>query len=112
MGPPGCGKSTLLNIMGLPDSPGSESIKINGIIKKIISTFASYMILVIDDDSVIRTSLSFMPKRAKYDVQAVASPKEAMAVVRSVSPEPVLMGMNFSLTTSGDEGITRFRIYF
>ena len=37
------------------------------------------MILVIDDDSAIRTSLSFMLKRAKYDVQAVSSPKEAIA---------------------------------
>ena len=64
------------------------------------------MILVIDDDSAIRTSLSFMLKRAKYDVQAVSSPKEAMAIVRSVSPELILMDMNFSLTTSGDEGIT------
>ena len=64
------------------------------------------MILIIDDDSSIRTSLSFMLKRAKYDVQAVASPKEAMAVVRSVAPELILMDMNFSLTTSGDEGIT------
>ena len=64
------------------------------------------MILVIDDDSAIRTSLSFLLKRAKYDVQAVSSPKEAMAVVRSVAPELILMDMNFSLTTSGDEGIT------
>ena len=64
------------------------------------------MILIIDDDSAIRTSLSFMLKRAKYDVQAVASPKEALAVVRSVSPELILMDMNFSLTTTGDEGIT------
>ena len=64
------------------------------------------MILVIDDDSAIRTSLSFMLKRAKYDVQAVSSPKEAIAVVRSVAPELILMDMNFSLTTTGDEGIT------
>lgn len=64
------------------------------------------MILVIDDDSSIRTSLSLMLKRAKYEVQAVSSPKEAMAVVRSVEPELILMDMNFSLTTSGDEGIT------
>ena len=64
------------------------------------------MILIIDDDSAIRTSLSFMLKRAKYDVQAVASPKEAIAVVRSVAPELILMDMNFSLTTTGDEGIT------
>ena len=64
------------------------------------------MILIIDDDSSIRTSLSFMLKRAKYEVQAIASPKEAIAVVRSVAPELILMDMNFSLTTTGDEGIT------
>lgn len=64
------------------------------------------MILIIDDDSAIRTSLSFMLKRAKYDVQAAASPKEAMAIIRSESPELILMDMNFSLSTSGDEGIT------
>ena len=64
------------------------------------------MILVIDDDSAIRTSLSFMLKRLKYDVQAVSTPKEAIAAVRSVAPELILMDMNFSLTTSGDEGIT------
>ena len=64
------------------------------------------MILVIDDDSAIRTSLGFMLKRLKYDVQAVSTPKEAIAVVRSVAPELILMDMNFSLTTSGDEGIT------
>lgn len=64
------------------------------------------MILIIDDDSAIRSSLSFMLKRTKHDVQAVATPREAIAVVRSVSPELILMDMNFSLTTSGDEGIT------
>ena len=64
------------------------------------------MILVIDDDSAIRTSLSFMLKRAKYDVQAVSSPKEAIAIVHSIAPELILMDMNFSLTTTGDEGLT------
>ena len=64
------------------------------------------MILIIDDDISIRTSVSLMLKRAKYEVQAVSSPKEAMAVVRAVAPELILMDMNFSLTTSGDEGIT------
>ena len=64
------------------------------------------MILVIDDDISIRTSLSFMLKHAHYDVQAVASPKEAMAIVRTTAPELILMDMNYSLTTTGDEGIT------
>ncbi|MBP1614008.1 MAG: two-component system response regulator [Bacteroidetes bacterium] len=64
------------------------------------------MILIIDDDSAIRSSLSFMLKRAGYEVEPVASPKEAMDVVRTVSPRLVLMDMNFSLTTTGEEGLT------
>ena len=64
------------------------------------------MILIIDDDSAIRTSLSFKLNRVGYETEAVASPKEAMAVVRAVAPDLILMDMNFSLTTSGDEGIT------
>jgi two-component system NtrC family response regulator len=39
-------------------------------------------------------------------VQAVASPKEAIAIVRTTAPELILMDMNYSLTTTGDEGIT------
>jgi two-component system NtrC family response regulator len=47
-----------------------------------------------------------MLKHAHYDVQAVASPKEAIAIVRTTAPELILMDMNYSLTTTGDEGIT------
>ena len=64
------------------------------------------MILIIDDDSAIRTSLSFLLKRAHYEVEAVSNPKEAMGVVRAVAPDLILMDMNFSLSTDGDEGIT------
>ena len=67
------------------------------------------MILIIDDDNSIRTSLSFMLKRAKYETMAVASPKEAIAIVRDAAPELILMDMNFSLSTSGDEGLTLLR---
>ena len=52
------------------------------------------MILIIDDDSAIRSSLSFMLKRAKYDVQAVSL---------------ILMDMNFSLSTNGEEGLVLLR---
>lgn len=64
------------------------------------------MILIVDDDSAIRTSLSFLLKRAHYEVQAVSNPKEAIGVVRAVAPDLILMDMNFSLATDGDEGIT------
>ncbi|WP_434501658.1 sigma-54-dependent transcriptional regulator [Prevotella sp.] len=64
------------------------------------------MILIIDDDISIRASLSFMLKRAGYEVVAVSSPKEAMVTIRDTAPQLILMDMNFSLSTSGDEGIT------
>ena len=72
------------------------------------------MILIIDDDSAIRSSLSFMLKRAKYerakyDVQAVSGPKEAIETVRSVTPQLILMDMNFSLSTNGEEGLVLLR---
>ena len=40
------------------------------------------MILIIDDDSAVRSSLSFMLKRAGYSALAVPGPREAMYVVR------------------------------
>ena len=64
------------------------------------------MILIIDDDSAIRTSLGFLLKRAGYEVLAVPGPKEAMAIVRQEAPRLILMDMNFSLSTSGEEGLT------
>ena len=67
--------------------------------------FCRVMILIIDDDSAIRSSLSFMLKRAKYEVQAVSGPKEAMEAIHSVTPQLILMDMNFSLSTDGAEGL-------
>ena len=64
------------------------------------------MILIIDDDSAVRSSLSFMLKRAGYSVLAVPGPREAMDVVRSETPDLILMDMNFTLSTTGEEGLT------
>ena len=52
------------------------------------------MILIIDDDSAVRSSLSFMLKRAGYEAQTVPGPREAMEVVRSVAPDLILMDLN------------------
>ncbi|MEG1616149.1 MAG: sigma-54 dependent transcriptional regulator [Bacteroidales bacterium] len=64
------------------------------------------MILIIDDDSSIRSSLGILLKRAKYEVRTAATPQEALAIIRTEAPELILMDMNFSLSTSGDEGLT------
>ena len=64
------------------------------------------MILIIDDDSAVRSSLSFMLKRAGYSALAVPGPRETMDVVRSETPDLILMDMNFTLSTTGEEGLT------
>ena len=64
------------------------------------------MILIIDDDSAVRSSLSFMLKRAGYEAQTVPRPREAMDVVRAEAPSLILMDMNFTLSTTGEEGLT------
>ncbi len=64
------------------------------------------MILVVDDDNAIRLSLKMLLQRAGYEVVSVPGPAEAMDVVRSTAPQLVLLDMNFSRATSGDEGLT------
>ena len=67
------------------------------------------MILVIDDNEAVRTSLSFMLRRAKYEVEVASSPAEAIQVVRAREPHLILMDMNYSLSTDGEEGIMLLR---
>lgn len=64
------------------------------------------MILIIDDDNAVRSSLQFMLKRAGYQTKAVPGPREALEVVRAEAPDLILMDMNFTLSTSGEEGLT------
>lgn len=64
------------------------------------------MILIIDDDSAVCSSLSFMLKRAGYEVKTAPKPREAMDIVRNETPALILMDMNFTLSTTGEEGLT------
>ncbi len=64
------------------------------------------MILIIDDDIAIRSSLTFVLERAGYEPYAVDSPLKAMEFVRNTIPQLILLDMNFTLTTDGEEGIT------
>ena len=67
------------------------------------------MILIIDDDAAVRSSLTFLLKRAGFRPEAVPGPKEALEVVRTTAPVLILMDMNFTLTTTGEEGIQLLR---
>lgn len=63
------------------------------------------MILIVDDDAAVRSSLTFLLKRAGLEPEAVSGPEEALAIVRKEAPRLILMDMNFTLTTTGEEGI-------
>ena len=63
------------------------------------------MILICDDDATIRTSLTLVLKRAGYDVATASTQQEAIDFVRENSPELILMDMNYSNTTTGEEGL-------
>lgn len=63
------------------------------------------MILIVDDDAAVRSSLTFLLKRAGFETEAVRGPEEALQVVRSTVPQLIMMDMNFTLTTTGEEGI-------
>lgn len=67
------------------------------------------MILIIDDDAAIRASLTVLLKRAGYMTRTASNPDEAITEVRREIPQLVLLDMNFSRFTTGDEGLTLLR---
>ena len=68
------------------------------------------MILVVDDDKNIRLSLKLILERNEYEVALAEGPKETMQIVRNTpAVELVLMDMNYSMSTDGEEGLTLLR---
>lgn len=63
------------------------------------------MILIIDDDIAVSASLSLLLKNAGFESGTAASPSEAKAVLASSQAALIIMDMNFSVETSGEEGI-------
>lgn len=65
------------------------------------------MILVVDDDKNIRLSLKLILERNEYEVALAEGPKEAMQIVRNTpAVELVLMDLNYTRATDGEEGLT------
>ncbi|MDE6527620.1 MAG: sigma-54 dependent transcriptional regulator [Muribaculaceae bacterium] len=68
------------------------------------------MILIVDDDKVVRLSLGLLLKTAGYETIAVDNPADALeAARRHPSLKLVISDMNFSCATSGQEGIELLR---
>jgi len=63
------------------------------------------MILVIDDDIAVRTSLILLLKNEGYEVVSTGEPAEALKIIRKKTPELIILDLNFSIDTSGQEGM-------
>ncbi|MES2064817.1 MAG: sigma-54 dependent transcriptional regulator [Bacteroidota bacterium] len=63
------------------------------------------MILVIDDDIAVRTSLLLLLKSQKYEVTGAETPAEALKTIKSNAPQLIILDLNFSISTSGEEGM-------
>ncbi len=64
------------------------------------------MILISDDDSAVRSSLSLVLNRAGYETATTATPQGTIDFVRAHAPELIIMDMNYTSGTSGEEGLT------
>jgi two-component system, NtrC family, response regulator len=63
------------------------------------------IILIVDDDPSVITSLSLLLKQSGYRSQCASSPEKALSLVKQENFDLALLDMNFSRQTSGEEGI-------
>lgn len=64
------------------------------------------MILIVDDDLAVRTSLSLLLQGSGNEVLSSDNAVQAFEVVKAQKPELVILDLNFSIDTSGKEGMT------
>ncbi len=62
-------------------------------------------ILVVDDDESVTMSLSLLLKKAGYKAIAAYDPAQALELLSTHSPALVIHDMNFSRSTTGEEGL-------
>ena len=63
------------------------------------------MILIIDDDIAVRASLLLLFKSEGYEAMDTPLPGEALSVIKKKNPELIILDLNFSIDTSGEEGL-------
>ena len=66
---------------------------------------AGARVLVVDDDPSVTASLSLLLKQHGYQPRVAASPEEAATCLRQAPIDLVLQDMNFSRSTTGEEGL-------
>lgn len=65
----------------------------------------SKTILICDDDPTVRSSLSLVLKRAGYGIATAETPEQAVTQIRTTIPGLILMDMNYTRSTTGEEGL-------
>lgn len=65
----------------------------------------SKTILICDDDPTVRSSLSLVLKRAGYGIATAETPEQAVAQICTTIPGLILMDMNYTRSTTGEEGL-------
>ena len=63
------------------------------------------MILIVDDDIAVRTSLSMLLESEGHQVILASDAAEALTLLSTKHPELIIMDLNFSNDTSGNEGM-------
>lgn len=63
------------------------------------------MILIVDDDIAVRTSLSLLLESTGLAVLTADKVEDALLVIGQQMPKLIILDLNFSLETSGDEGM-------
>ena len=69
----------------------------------------SGVILIVDDDSSVSTSLALLLKQAGYQSRTALSPSQALEELKKNHLQLVLQDMNFSRQTTGEEGLSLLR---
>ncbi len=62
-------------------------------------------ILIVDDDAAVQVSLALLLKQSGFDTVCCDDPRQALAALARAPFDLVLQDMNFSLRTSGEEGM-------
>lgn len=67
------------------------------------------MILIVDDDRVVRLSIGLVVRRCGYEPVEVSSERDALDWVRNEKVRLVILDMNLTLSTTGQQGIEMLR---
>ena len=63
------------------------------------------MILIIDDDIAVRTSLQLLLQQEGYETACADNAATALDFLKTRAPSLIILDLNFSIETSGDEGL-------